>query len=103
MLSEQGSGELSEHQLTIPSLTCPWLWTSLQHKQTGREEAARAAAAGARDGRTHLLFLDWKRISSTEALREPDSSSFSTSLQHAHVPVMKHSHTPQHQQSALIL
>lgn len=30
---------------------------------------------------THLLFLDWNRISSTVALREPDSSSFNTSLQ----------------------
>lgn len=52
---------------------------------------------------TDLLFLDWNRISSTEALREPDSSSFSTSLQRAHVRVMKHSSSPQHQPPRLTM
>lgn len=47
MSSERGSGGL----LTIPSLTWPWLWTSLQHKQTGSDQAAGAPAGEDRDGR----------------------------------------------------
>lgn len=39
---------------------------------------------------TNLLLLDWKRISSTEALREPDSSSFRTSLQEETRPSQCH-------------
>lgn len=37
---------------------------------------------------THLFLLDWNRMSSTVALSEPDSSSFSTSLE-------ENSYTPQ--------